>query len=430
MEDAGGISRKPKARVSTLVRVGAFVVVIVIVTTFVLFAAGKVEWKIVRVNNLVGREYWPFVAADESGSLHMTYYVNGTLIHSAHTEDGWEHSVIAYGSVSGVSPVVFDGAGTPHICYQIEGGNASDLDWNYTVILAKKVSNEWVSSIVTSSSGRGSHSIALDASGNSHIAFFRSSSCVYANNAIGSWTETLLWDASNYSGTVGYRDIFGVTSVAIDESGHPHVAFVRDAYLVGVYSEIDGAWNLTTLDYYGGTYNSVSVDIGVEGTVHVGYWGYAAGSWEHPGLMLATRANGDWLVSPVYEDVSYPYAFRCSVVAASEGVVKIAVELANATGEHLGVWTSGEDGWGYSEAHSFFDLVSTDRAQMSMCLIGDGSTIVPVSRGHAEYATNSLDFTDRLSSVSLIALGSYFIGVVTWITAVKAANLWTSRKRP
>lgn len=114
-----GTADRTGMRPSRLSGIVALVLVMVIVTAFVLYSAATVEWKTNRVDRTDGPVYWPYVAADGDGALHMTYYVNGYLIHSALTDEGWEHSTVAEAPIWGTSPIVFDSDGAPRICYQV-----------------------------------------------------------------------------------------------------------------------------------------------------------------------------------------------------------------------------------------------------------------------------------------------------------------------
>ena len=185
-----------RARTMLGARTISLVVILILVTSFVLYSAEKVEWKIDGVDGISGLVHWPFVATDKSGQLHMTCNADESLTHSILTADGWSHSTVASGPIFGASPLVFDNAGNPYICYQVQGGGALNSDENYTMILAKKDGNDWTESVVTTSSMKGSHSIAVDISGHAHVAFLRHGDIVYANNTNGSWIETLLLDAS------------------------------------------------------------------------------------------------------------------------------------------------------------------------------------------------------------------------------------------
>lgn len=426
LEELERASSRP--RTTLRARITALAVILVIVTSFVVYSAEEVEWKVDRVDGVSGIAYWPFVATDESGLLHMTCYVGGSLTHSVLTDDGWKHSTVVSGPVHGASPLVFDNAGNPCICYQVQGGGALNSDENYTVILAEKNGDEWAKSVITCSSMRGSHSIALDASGDAHIAFIRSGDIVCTNNANSSWTETLLLDVSDVSYPPLY-DIFGMTSVAIDPSDHPHVAVGYNRGFIGVYSKIDGAWNLSTLFNWDLTSDSVSMDIADDGTMRVGYWGYPKGEPSQLGIMLATNIDGNWSISPVHPRESYTSMFRCAVSVAPDDSIKMAVEMCDDAGYHLGTWTSSPKGWKYSDVTGSGNPLNTHRSQMSICFSESDNAIVPVSSGSAGYATDSPGFLDRLASVSLVALASYFVGFVVWVTVVKIGQSVSNRSK-
>ena len=409
-----------------MVGAAALVVIMGIVTSVVLHSAMKVEWKVNRIEGTDNEAYWPYVATDDTGTLHMTYwstsepYVNGSLIHSALRDEGWEHSVVDEALIYSVSPIMFDSIGIPHICYQVyQPLNESPASYpnNYILMHAEKVGGEWVSSIVNNTTNKGSHSMALDASGNAHVAFIRSGDSgnstdfVYSSNMNGSWQETLLSSTSS-SGS-------GMTSIAIDASGHPHVAIGWDHGFVGVFSDIGGDWNLTTLFNWDGTSNSVSIDISDDDAVHVCYWGAPAGDPFEDGVMLAIRDSDGWTIERVYTR-DRPAVARFSIDAADGGRVRIALEMIDDNAGWLAFITSCEGGWEYSVAMGpYSDYLTSYHWQLSVCSDEDGHTIVAVSRACGDYATDSIDLSDRLASVSLFALASYSVGFVVWIAGMK-----------
>lgn len=417
-----GIDKRSGMKSSALVSIVALVVIVAVVTSFVLYSAARVEWKVDRVDGTYDEVQWPYIATDDTGTLHMTYYVNGSLIHSALTDDGWEHSNIVEASIWGASPIVFDSAGTPHICYQVEDETSTSSPNNYILMHAEKADGEWISSVVSSMALKGSHSMALDASGNAYVAFIRSGYLFCANDTSGDWQETLLLGLT-------YASNYGMTSIAIDASGHPYVAVGSNSGFVGVCSDVGGSWNLTTLFNWDLTYNSVSIDISDDGTVLVCYWGYPVGEPDKRGVMLATRGPGGWAVEPVYTPESDTNEFRCSISATEGGSVKIAVERCDDRDCWLAVITSCEGGWAYSDVIGPYDNLpySMYQSQLSICSSEDGHTIVPVTRGFAEYATDSLNFSDRLSSVSLVALAGYSIGLVIWVVVLRVVRVFSDR---
>jgi len=404
-----------------LVGIVALVLVLAVVTSIVLYSAARVEWKIDRIDRTDGPVYWPYVATDDAGVLHMTYYVDHHLIFSTLTDEGWEHSTVTEAPIWGASPLVFESDGTPHICYQVEDELSSS--GNYVLRHARLVDGEWWLSTVSNTSVKGSHSMAIDASGNAHVAFIQSGGFVYANHTIDLWQRTYLLEQ------VIASDDYGMTSIAIDAYGHPHVAVGHNQGFVGVFSEVGDSWNLTNLFNWDMTENSVSIDIGEDGTIAVCYWGYPAGELVDHGVMLASKGPGGWAVETVYTPQSDTNEFRCSISAADGGIVKIAVERDGNSGRSLAIITSSEEGWEYSEVMEPYDHPSYSlwQSHLSICSDEDGHTIVSVNRGAAEYATNSLDLSDRLSAVSFIALAGYSIGFVVWVIVMRLGRVLSNR---
>ena len=416
-----GTAERTGMRSRALIGIVALVLAMAIVTSIVLYSAARVEWKIDRFDRTDSPIYWPYVATDDAGTLHMTYYVNHRLVHSTLTDEGWEHSNVTEAPIWGASPIMFGSDGAPHICYQVEDETSSSN--NCVLRHARMVDGEWWFSTVSNTSVKGSHSMALDASGNAHIAFIQPGGFVYANRTSDGWQRTYLLEQPISS------DNYGMTSIAIDASSHPHVAVGYNQGFVGVFSEVGDSWNLTTLFNWDMTKNSVSIDIGEDGTIVVCYWGYPAGGLVDHGVMLASKGPGGWAVVTVYTPQSYTSEFRCSISAADGGIVKIAVERDGDSGRSLAVITSSEGGWEYSEVMEPYDhpTHSMWQCQLSICSDEDEHTIVPVNRGAAEYATNSLDLSDRLSAVSFIALAGYSIGFVIWVIVMRIVRVLSNR---
>jgi len=407
------------------VRWAALGVVLVLVSAFVLYSAGGVEWQVERIEGTSGTVYWPFVAVNDTGSLHMTYYVVGSLVYAMQTEHGWERSVVTTDMIRGVSPLVFGPTGDPHICYHVwsEGSSYESP----TLVHAEKTGDDWTRSTISNNSYQGSQSIALDANGKAHVAFVRAGDVVYANNSNGHWVETTLIDEPEYDGPSPPSNR-GMTSIAVDQSGHPHVAVGYDSHFVGVFSEAGGSWNLSTLYNWGLTYDSVSMAIDGNGKILVVYWGYPLGEPIQGGVMLATRDSGIWEVSPILirTDVIHS-VFRCALSVDRIGQIRIAIEGSGSAGSFLGALEQSRGVWEFSKVVDYGEYQPYLDLQLSICSNDEAHTIVPVSRGLAEYATDSPDLPYRLYTVLPLALASYIVGLLIWSVVLAVLRVVSRR---
>lgn len=413
-------------RPSIAIVLASLVLVIVLVSAAVVYAAMDVEWRIGRVRD--GDASWPFVAVDGSGSLHMTYTVDDSLIYSSLTEDGWEESVIVTGAVSGTSPLVFDGSGNPHVCYQLEDRDNETGPLVFSLTYAELVGEEWTSSVISETIYPDSESIAVDTEGTVHVAFVSMGDVVYVNDRDGSWEETLLIehpDAPEYILMVNS----GATSVAVDQSSNIHVAVAYNRGYVGVFSDEGSGWTEHTLFAWDLTYDSVSLVARDDGVLQVAYYGYPLSSPSLMGLMTGTRMMDVWQVEPVAGVASSPNDFTCALTMDEDCNPLIAWRESGPDGSNIRVSTQVEGTWQSPIVVGNEELVTYHCGLFSACLDADGSTFVPVDRGAAEYVTDSMSFSDRISSVRLLAIMAYAGGLLLWAAAVLVSR-WALNREP
>jgi hypothetical protein len=171
------------------------------------------------------------LAIDSSGQPHLSYYdeANGNVKYATKTATaGWVSEVVALaGSTTPLSIAVYttiavDSSGNPQIAYFDD--NTNQLKY------ARKSGTAWTVETIDAGCGsacalNGSDpSLALDSFDNPHVSYYGSAGGTsngylrYAYKSGGSWhSETVDSD-----GDAGFE-----TTIAIDRSGEPHIAYVR-----------------------------------------------------------------------------------------------------------------------------------------------------------------------------------------------------------
>ena len=164
--------------------------------------------------------------------------------------------------------IALDAGGNPHVAW--EGYHGSTFDnmlryarWNGANFVVETVDPGTMPAGAASESYQPT-SVAVDATGNPHIAYRRSGAYVLA-----SWTGTA-WSFQTIS-TDGVSAGTAWIDLAIAPDGTPHVAFfslsgVRHAWRTG------STWNVDTITGDGIT---PAIRVGGDGTVHMVYWNSA-----------------------------------------------------------------------------------------------------------------------------------------------------------
>jgi hypothetical protein len=163
--------------------------------------------------------------------------------------------------------LALDGGGSPHISYF----NRTYGDLRY----ARWDGGQWLIETVDSDGKTGlCTSLALDESDNPHISYYDETNgdlkYAYHVGAGGNCGPSNNWqcDTVDSKGDVGLY-----TSLALDESGNPHISYYDDANGDLKYARWDGSqWFIETADGAGdvGLYTSLALDRG--GNPHISYY--------------------------------------------------------------------------------------------------------------------------------------------------------------
>jgi ligand-binding sensor domain-containing protein len=173
-------------------------------------------------------------------------------------------------------------------------------------------SGDWLRDTVDTSPGVGQYaSIALDAVGNPHVAYYDNakSDLKYASRSGKSWAvETAL-----SAGNVGQS-----ASLALDSQGEPHVSCydVSNGDLVYA-SRSGGVWTGETVDAAGivGLYTSLVLD--AQGNPHISYYDFS-----NRALKYASKSGGAWTIESV--TAANGGGTYCSLALDSQGNPHVA----------------------------------------------------------------------------------------------------------
>ena len=294
------------------------------------------SWQIEMIDAVGGSRSGPAIAIDDAGTITIVAYPDRGLLQElvvyTHTPaSGWQTASVPMPGI-GYFPVLslaLDGDGRPHLIATGSTPNQSPLllyaydapqGWvsepmaiqrhalgklslaldshnrpvvlyetynetggGQTLWLARRGATGWVYELVADAMSVSSKALALNAADRAHVVFIDGDqmALIYRYQTVDGW-QTL----------VDYSD-GDALSLALDESGRPHVVYVSPSvgllYLV-LHSE---GWQPTTVtgNVYTAAANTLLLDDA--GTAHIASLKYGEA------LYYATNQSGDWAVTPI-----------------------------------------------------------------------------------------------------------------------------------
>jgi len=166
------------------------------------------------------------MAVDDAGYAHFAFYnMPGGPAYQTNAPDGvWSDVISVQDNWSGgqmermVIDIAVDSEGIPHISY-VGSDDGEPLE-NHRY--ATKAGAGWITEHVDSGDWfSGGHAIAVDSSGNSHMAYYhlKSDELRYAMNATGSWAHEILDTCESTEGSL---------DIAIDAEGYAHICYQQN----------------------------------------------------------------------------------------------------------------------------------------------------------------------------------------------------------
>jgi hypothetical protein len=253
------------------------VILIACLATPALAAAPPASWQVSTVSEDI--RYYPFasMAYGPDNVPHVAYRnnVTRTIRHAWQSGGTWNSETAGPSAGTFTTSVAVGPDGNPYVSY-------GDGIFFGNLMFASGKAGAWERSIVahgTMADAGEFSSLAIDRQGVPHIAYNDGqvlASLYYAslNRTTGQWEFSLIDDDTPYTGDAGYS-----SSLKIDASGHPHVAYISDDPWGLRYATLhDGNWTVTKLDeldrmnFFSRTYTGVSLDLDSRGYPHISYY--------------------------------------------------------------------------------------------------------------------------------------------------------------
>lgn len=196
------------------------------------------------------------LAVDSVGAVHACYDLGNTLLYAHNGTGSWtitDTDSLVPGTAGYNCAIAVDASDKVHISFTAE--SSKDLQY------LSNHSGDWALATLDLHSGTPistSHhtSIATDADGNAHIAYFHDfadQDLEYATNASGTWVTTKI----DTEGNVGYD-----CEIAIDPNGFAHIVYrdLTSATLLKYANNLSDGWETAILSGAGIGNTSIAVD--------------------------------------------------------------------------------------------------------------------------------------------------------------------------
>jgi len=308
------------------------------------------NWQVSTVSDDI--RYYPFasVAFDTNSVPHVAYRDNVTrsIYHARQSGGTWNAEKIGPSAGTFSTSTAFSPDGNPAASY-------GDGLYFGNLMFARKSGDSWTNTIIahgTMGDAGQFSSLAFDRQGVPHITYndgqvFASLYYASLNMSTGEWEFSLIDDDTPYTGDAGYS-----SSLKIDASGHPHVAYISDdPWGLRYATSQDGVnWTVTKLDelerlnYFSRTYTGESLALDSRGYPHISYYDQTATdtapsqlyylSWNGTGWdreTVAVLSRRDFTTSLAIDAQDVPHIAYCDVAAKS---------LNYATRSPSGTWSS------------------------------------------------------------------------------------------
>jgi uncharacterized repeat protein (TIGR02543 family) len=312
------------------------------------------------------------------------------------------------GNVGQYTSIAMDASGATHISYYDSANGALKYITNS--------SGSWASPVTLDSTGNVGlySSIDTDSSGYVHISYYDASNgnLKYITNSSGFWATPVTVDSA---GNVGRY-----SSIAIDMSGKVHISYIDGTnHDLKYATNVSGAWVKTAVDSTGFIDEQTSIAVDASGRVHISYYDSSGGS-----LKYATNASGVWISTTVDSagDVG-PYS---SIALDSVGNAHISYidwdnEYLKYVTNASGVWGSPVtvDNSGSIDGRTSIAIDSSDHVHISY-FDWYGQNLKYATNATGIWVTNTIDSTGDVGRDS--SIGVDLLSGVVHISYYDATN--------
>ena len=341
------------------------------------------SWQIETVPNAGGVSIFTSLTVDGNSYPHIGYYddINSDLKYAYQDSAGWQIAIVdGDGDAGTYSSLILDGQDRPHISYCDSGSD--ELKYAYLD------ASGWHIVTVDNEVGPWT-SLTLDGSGYPHISYRTSHPSPYEDptskikyayqDGTGWHTETV---------DTGLRYSYGgVSSLALDRNGQPHISYSMDDPRPNTTSHVryafrdETGWHIEAVGDGSAQYPSLALD--QKGYPHIGY----GAGWPDEGLKYAYQDATGWHIDTV-DSEGEAYSGYTSLVLDASGYPHISyydgtsddlkyahqdpagwhIDTVDSEGD-VGTYSSlGLDGSGHPHISYYYCGTSVDYGR---CTVGD-----------------------------------------------------------
>lgn len=259
--------------------------------------------------------HFPSLAFDAQDKAHIAYEhetsaVNtGNLRYAIYDGISWSDQLLLNDEnnlVGGGNSIAVDADGESHLAFQYEG--------NGIRYGQRSVGGAWTYRTVDPSNPTKVIALALDPAGGPAVVFEGGSAVKFARENAGSWSSTSVTGSANAGQYL---------SLAFDPVGNAHICYhdaIANALKYAV-SGAGGAWSVSTVETGGGMHCDIAVD--GAGVPHISY---RSNSPVVGALKYATKPGAAWEITVVDAVVSE----RTSIAVTDDGIPHISYVAGNA----------------------------------------------------------------------------------------------------
>lgn len=217
----------------------------------------------VDASGLTGLE--PSLALSSTDEPHITYrdISNEALKYATRNGTEWTRTIVDTGEHVGIrAPLALDSTDAPHFSYL----DVSEHDLLY----ASRSGETWDIQVVDDGDiGYGS-SLALDSSDHPHISYR-----TRRNDDTNSHVKYAFWNGEEWFIEIvdGDSNVASYTALALDSTGHPHIAYYDQTEGDLKYASFNGSdWEIFTIDAEGDAGTASSLALDSEDRPHIAYY--------------------------------------------------------------------------------------------------------------------------------------------------------------